>query len=320
MKQESGREPHAILRSDAYYQNNFRAVLCVLCVFAVKKLLILHSDSQIVVVNKPPGIAVHDAPGVGVSLLRELRERHQLDGLTPVHRLDKDASGVLVLARSTEIAAEFQRRWGEAEKFYLALCEGAPDAETGTIDAPILENQSSKPERLERAVRYYKKMNPDVSLSPLPKPKTSGVHVAGRSSQTEFRVIKRFRKGARSWSWLELRPRQGRMHQIRVQSALREGGGGVRAPQGPRWGRGARSTRARSGRLAKSPGVRAGVGARDGGGRESMGCALHVVNVAVEGRTCAAFGVGTCADPRVAACGHPNSHHTDRSQRTRRRS
>ena len=178
--------------------------------------MIIHADSQIVVVNKPPGISVHDAPGVGASLLRELRERHQLDGLTPVHRLDKDASGVLVLARSTEIAAEFQRRWGEAEKFYLALCECAPEAETGTIDAPILENQSSKPERLERAVRYFKKMNPDVSLSPFPKPKMSGVHVAGRASQTDFRVIKRFQKGARSWSWLELRPRQGRMHQIRV--------------------------------------------------------------------------------------------------------
>src|SRR5208283_5146775 len=111
-------------------------------------IAVLYSDAEIVVVDKPPGLAVHAAPGPGKSLLRELREQLGLSALVPVHRLDKDASGVLLLARTKEAAARLQRRWAEVVKTYLALCCGAPPAEQGVIDAPILENQTGKPERL----------------------------------------------------------------------------------------------------------------------------------------------------------------------------
>ena len=198
------------------------------------RAVVLYSDDFIVAINKPPGLNVHEAPGTGSSVLRELGSQPGLKDLTPVHRLDKDASGVLLFARSTAIAAELQRVWSEVEKSYLALCDGIPAQAAGVVDAPLLENQTGKPERLRNAVRYFQKMNPGVEVPPLPAPKTSAVHLAGRPAQTEYRVAEQFpsplagegrdersESGVRGkgFSLLEVRPRQGRMHQVRVHLA-----------------------------------------------------------------------------------------------------
>lgn len=177
---------------------------------------ILYSDDDIVAINKPPRLSVHEAPGKGSSVLRELREQHGLLELTPVHRLDKDASGVLILARSKKVASALQARWNDTAKTYLALCAGAPPDETGVIDAPILENQTGKPERFASALRYYKEQNPGAEIPPLPEPKTSAVHPAGRAAQTEYRALEALRNAYGLFSLLEVKPRQGRMHQIRV--------------------------------------------------------------------------------------------------------
>jgi 23S rRNA pseudouridine1911/1915/1917 synthase len=177
---------------------------------------ILFSDKDLVAINKPPALSVHEAPGKGSSVLRELREQHGLNDLTPVHRLDKDASGVLLLAKTKKFASEIQNRWNEVEKTYLAICNGAPPEESGVIDAPILENQTGKPERLASALRYYKEQNPGIEIPPLPEPKTSAVHPAGRPAQTEYRAIEPLRNAYGLFSLLEVKPRQGRMHQIRV--------------------------------------------------------------------------------------------------------
>ncbi|MCY3018198.1 MAG: RluA family pseudouridine synthase [Planctomycetota bacterium] len=203
-----------------------------------RPIQVLYSDSAVVAVNKPPGLPVHEAPGPGGSVLRALRLQHGLSGLTPAHRLDKDASGVLLLARTKKAARALERQWQTVEKTYLALCEGIPSADAGLVDAPILEHQTGKPERLRNALRFFSELNPGVTVPPPPPPKTSAVHPAGRSAQTEYRVIEAFgrgqsaggigsggaggpkeRKEARGWSWLEVRPRQGRMHQIRVHLA-----------------------------------------------------------------------------------------------------
>jgi 23S rRNA-/tRNA-specific pseudouridylate synthase len=180
---------------------------------------ILYSDEILIAIDKPPGLTVHDAPGPGSSVLRELREKHKLADLTPIHRIDKDASGVLLLARSAKSAAEWQKVWPKVQKVYLALCEGIPKRDCGVIDAPILENQTDKPERIQRALAYFKKTQPEKEIPGLPPPKTSAVHPAGRESQTEYRVIEKFELKNSAWSWLEIRPQQGRMHQIRVHLA-----------------------------------------------------------------------------------------------------
>jgi 23S rRNA-/tRNA-specific pseudouridylate synthase len=181
---------------------------------------VLYSDAAVLAVNKPAGLAVHEAPGPGGSLLRQLRAQG-LEGLAPVHRLDKEASGALLLARSKEAARALERRWGEVEKTYSVLCHGAPPEPAGIISAPILENQTGKPERLRRALAYYLKQHPGAQLPPWPSPKTSGVHPAGRSAQTEYQVLETFALAQElpRLSLLAASPRQGRMHQIRVHLA-----------------------------------------------------------------------------------------------------
>lgn len=176
---------------------------------------ILFQAHKILAVAKPPGVAVHAAPGPGISLLRELEAQTGLTGLTPVHRLDKDASGVLLLAESKAVASELQAAWPRVEKTYLALTDGLPAEAQGLIDAPILEHQTGKPERLANALRYFQKQYPGAALPPLPAPKTSAVHPAGRASQTNYTVLESFR----DFALLEVRPLQGRMHQIRVHLA-----------------------------------------------------------------------------------------------------
>jgi 23S rRNA-/tRNA-specific pseudouridylate synthase len=174
---------------------------------------ILFSNQFFVAIQKPPGIAVHGAPGPGRSLVSDLRDEMKLPDLTPVHRLDKDASGVLLFARGAESAAALQKHWANVSKEYWVLCEGVPAEPEGVIDALLLENPSDKPERMNGAVKYFQTQNPGVELPPLPAPKTCAVHPAGRASQTKYSVRESF---GGKWSLLAVQPQQGRMHQIRV--------------------------------------------------------------------------------------------------------
>ena len=176
---------------------------------------ILYRAHGLLAVDKPPGLNVHDAPGPGHSVLRALSEAQGLKNLTPVHRLDKDASGVLLFAESKALASEVQAAWAQADKRYLALCVGIPDPQSGVIDAPILEHQTGKPERLRNAVRYFEKTHPGETVPPLPAPKSSAVHPAGRPSRTAYSTLEKFT----AFALLEVRPQQGRMHQIRVHLA-----------------------------------------------------------------------------------------------------
>src|SRR5438094_449611 len=101
---------------------------------------ILHEDQAIVVVAKPSGLVVHRnewAPDAS-AVLQLARDATGGDHLYPVHRLDRGASGVLVLARSSGMARLLHEQLedGRAEKRYLALVRGAPP-ESGSIDQPI---------------------------------------------------------------------------------------------------------------------------------------------------------------------------------------
>lgn len=183
-------------------------------------IAVLYADDAYVAVAKPAGLVVHQAPGPGPSLLRVLKEEHGFDGLTLVHRLDKDVSGVLLLGRTKEAASAAHARWTEARKTYRALVEGRPPEPAGMIDAPILEHQTDRPSRMEVALRWFREKNPGAQVPPPPAPKTSGVHPAGRASQSEYHAIEtrviQDAPSPRIWTWLDVSPRQGRMHQIRV--------------------------------------------------------------------------------------------------------
>jgi 23S rRNA pseudouridine1911/1915/1917 synthase len=161
------------------------------------ELHIVHLDDDLAVVDKPAGLVVHPAPShTGPTLVSELGdllgggEEAERPGI--VHRLDKDTSGLLVVARNdaahAALQAQVQRR--EVERIYLALARGHLTSRTGTIDAPI-----------GRASRQRHRMA------------VSGA--ASREARTHFEVLELLT----AETYLEARLETGRTHQIRAHFA-----------------------------------------------------------------------------------------------------
>ena len=101
---------------------------------------IAYEDDDLIVVDKPAGVVVHPAPGHPTGTLA------QAVGGKLVHRLDRDTSGLLLVAKSEEIHRKLQDelRRREIRREYLALVEGRPDARSGTIDAPIGRDRGAR--------------------------------------------------------------------------------------------------------------------------------------------------------------------------------
>jgi 23S rRNA pseudouridine1911/1915/1917 synthase len=157
---------------------------------------VVHFDEELAVIEKPAGLVVHPAPSHrGPTLVDQLSDL--LGGGDPerpgiVHRLDKDTSGLLVVAHTDDaqagLAAQVAAR--EVERAYLALAEGHLESRTGTIDAPIGRERRA---RTRMAV--------------------SGA--GAREARTHFTVIELLP----SASYLEVRLETGRTHQIRAHFA-----------------------------------------------------------------------------------------------------
>lgn len=160
----------------------------------MSELRIVHLDDSLAVIDKPAGLVVHPAPShQGPTLVDELGEI-LAGGADPerpgiVHRLDKETSGLLVVARddATHAALQEQVRRREVERVYLALASGRLASRTGTIDAPI-----------GRASRQRHRMA------------VSGA--ASREARTHFEVLELLR----AESYVEVELETGRTHQIRA--------------------------------------------------------------------------------------------------------
>lgn len=167
--------------------------------------------------------AGQNAHGFG-GLFEEARKALGED-LHLVHRLDRITSGILLLARGEAALRAAHDAWAtRVAKTYVALVRGVPGEAEGTIDLPLLEHRSGRPWLLARAVRAA--YGPDRAarllrgeglsfVPPLPPPARTAVHPAGRPALTRWRLLET--RG--DDSLLELTPKTGRMHQLRVHLA-----------------------------------------------------------------------------------------------------
>jgi 23S rRNA pseudouridine1911/1915/1917 synthase len=106
------------------------------------RLEILYEDRDLIAINKPAGLlsvsSRKDNQPHAMGILRDqLSRRNKSIQLWPVHRIDRDTSGVLLFATSREMREAVMKGWKSAEKTYLAIVEGRPKPETGTIDQPL---------------------------------------------------------------------------------------------------------------------------------------------------------------------------------------
>ena len=129
---------------------------------------VVFEDEHLLVVDKPAGVVVHPGAGVSGGTLAQALAGRAAGGPDParagiVHRLDRDTSGLLVIARSDEVHAALQAmiRAREVRREYLALVEGHPDSRSGTIDAPIGRDKarrtvmSTRTDRPREAVTHF---------------------------------------------------------------------------------------------------------------------------------------------------------------------
>ncbi|GGE63637.1 23S rRNA pseudouridine(955/2504/2580) synthase RluC [Shewanella carassii] len=152
---------------------------------------ILFEDKHILVLNKPAGIAVHGGSGVDYGVIEALRSlRPQQKFLELVHRLDKDTSGVLLVAKKRSALKHLhdQLRHKQMQKDYQALVRGEWQKHDKVVKAPLLKLTLKSGERIVR------------------------VNTEGKASETRFKILQRY-DGA---TLVQASPVTGRTHQIRV--------------------------------------------------------------------------------------------------------
>ena len=160
-------------------------------------LPILYEDDDVIVVNKPSGLLTHakgglsDEPTVAEIIRPKTSFATDTDRPGIVHRLDRDTSGLLIVAKNPESAAHLQRQFAErtAKKTYVAITDGKPKLNAAKIDLPIGRNPSA--------------------------PSTFRIDPNGKSAQTTYHVL--VENDAQSL--VELKPTTGRTHQLRVHLA-----------------------------------------------------------------------------------------------------
>ncbi|EKP0247627.1 23S rRNA pseudouridine(955/2504/2580) synthase RluC [Aeromonas veronii] len=154
---------------------------------------ILFEDDAMIVLNKPSGMAVHGGSGLSFGVIEGLRAlRPEARFLELVHRLDRDTSGVLLVAkkRSALRSLHEQLRVKTMRKQYLALVRGKWQAHVKVVNAPLRKNDLQSGERVVR------------------------VSADGKPSETRFRIVRQFAEA----TLVECSPITGRTHQIRVHT------------------------------------------------------------------------------------------------------
>jgi 23S rRNA pseudouridine955/2504/2580 synthase len=155
---------------------------------------IVFEDKALIVLNKPAGIAVHGGSGLNYGVIEAFRQlRPDAKDIELVHRLDRDTSGLLMIAKKRSMLRHLHEalRGDGVDKRYMALVRGSWPTSKKKVSAPLLKNNLRSGERMVE-------VNPE-----------------GKEALTEFRVLRRFGEFA---TLVEASPITGRTHQIRVHA------------------------------------------------------------------------------------------------------
>jgi 23S rRNA pseudouridine955/2504/2580 synthase len=162
---------------------------------ATELLPVLFEDEWLLAVNKPAGMVVHGGSGHDAGLIEALKEVRQLPDLRLAHRLDRDTSGVLLMAKNLEalrrLTESFRER--DMQKTYFALVAGHPFAQAGRMQSKLAKG----------VVRGGERMVIDSE--------------EGKEAITDFQAMIHYKKNDFDYAMLALKPHSGRTHQLRVQ-------------------------------------------------------------------------------------------------------
>ncbi len=163
---------------------------------------ILYEDSDVIVLDKPAGLLTHSKGALNLeasvaSYIKNKITDKELGGNRAgiVHRLDRPTSGVIITAKNSGAQKWLQKQFSQqkVKKTYVAIVEGTPKKMAAIINAPIARNPK--------------------------KPQTFTVSPLGKAAVTEYKVVKEFERNNKYFSEIELRPKSGRTHQLRVHLA-----------------------------------------------------------------------------------------------------